>query len=562
MRVVRHAGGARARRSRPRSARPRRPSASATSTSRSTSSRPRHIEFQVLGDHHGNVVHLGERECSIQRRHQKLHRGVAVGRRSPRRCAARWAAIVVDAARAVQYTNAGTFEFLMDADGQLLLHGGEHAPPGRAPGHRDGDRHRHRQGADPDRGRRAAVVQAERGHLHRATRSSAASTPRIPDTFAPVAGHDPRVQRAGRPGRARRHVRALRVHDLAVLRLDDRQDHRARPRPPGGDRAHAAHARDDGHRGHQDDDSAAPARSCADPDFVAGRLSTAFMDGSCRERSRRPRADDRLQAAVRDACRRSTAIARRRRRRAARGWTVPDAGARVPATAAPACCRCAPSACPSRALLDVADAIVARGRALRRDGHRQRSRRHRAHGGRRRRARRAGRPARPRRARSSGRRAIVGLSTHTRGAGRRGARASRVTYVAVGPVFGTATKDTGYDAVGLDLVRACGRARRGGRCRSWPSAASRSTRAAAVLAAGAAQRRGRSAICSSGPTRDARPRVRAAGTADALSERSLERPSSRADLSIRRLPGVPRSRRARIMRDELADASALDPPGG
>ncbi len=138
---------------------------------------PRHIEFQILGDHHGNVVHLGERECSIQRRHQKLIEE-SPSTRSRDKVRRKMGAVVVDAARAVQYTNAGTFEFLMDDEGQLLLHGSEHAPPGRAPGHRDGDRHRHRQGADPHRGRRAAVVQAERGHLHRATRSSAASTPR------------------------------------------------------------------------------------------------------------------------------------------------------------------------------------------------------------------------------------------------------------------------------------------------------------------------------------------------------------------------------------------------
>ena len=81
---------------------------------------PRHIEIQVLGDHHGNVVHLGERECSIQRRHQKLIEeapSVALTDKQRRRLGA----VVVDAARAVQYTNAGTFEFLMDPAGHFYF---------------------------------------------------------------------------------------------------------------------------------------------------------------------------------------------------------------------------------------------------------------------------------------------------------------------------------------------------------------------------------------------------------------------------------------------------------
>jgi acetyl-CoA carboxylase, biotin carboxylase subunit len=79
---------------------------------------PRHIEFQILGDHHGNVVHLGERECSIQRRHQKLIEESP----SPAltdKVRRKMGSIVVDAAKAVQYTNAGTFEFLMDGDGRF-----------------------------------------------------------------------------------------------------------------------------------------------------------------------------------------------------------------------------------------------------------------------------------------------------------------------------------------------------------------------------------------------------------------------------------------------------------
>ena len=79
---------------------------------------PRHIEFQVIADHHGNVVHLGERECSIQRRHQKLlEESPSPSVTSDVRD--HMGRLVVAAARAVEYTNAGTFEFLMDGDGRF-----------------------------------------------------------------------------------------------------------------------------------------------------------------------------------------------------------------------------------------------------------------------------------------------------------------------------------------------------------------------------------------------------------------------------------------------------------
>ncbi|HWW85271.1 MAG TPA: acetyl-CoA carboxylase biotin carboxylase subunit [Vicinamibacterales bacterium] len=81
---------------------------------------PRHIEFQILGDHHGSVVHLGERECSIQRRHQKLLEespSPALSEKMRRKMGS----IVIDAAKAVQYSNAGTFEFLMDRDGRFYF---------------------------------------------------------------------------------------------------------------------------------------------------------------------------------------------------------------------------------------------------------------------------------------------------------------------------------------------------------------------------------------------------------------------------------------------------------
>jgi acetyl-CoA carboxylase biotin carboxylase subunit len=81
---------------------------------------PRHIEFQVLGDQHGKLIHLGERECSIQRRHQKLVEESPSPILDPRR-RKDLGARVVKALTEIGYTNAGTVEFLMDQDGSLYF---------------------------------------------------------------------------------------------------------------------------------------------------------------------------------------------------------------------------------------------------------------------------------------------------------------------------------------------------------------------------------------------------------------------------------------------------------
>ncbi len=82
--------------------------------------RPRHLEIQLVGDHHGNVVHLFERECSIQRRHQKVVEETPSVVLTPE-TRAQMGAAAVEVAKAIGYTNAGTVEFIVDREGRFFF---------------------------------------------------------------------------------------------------------------------------------------------------------------------------------------------------------------------------------------------------------------------------------------------------------------------------------------------------------------------------------------------------------------------------------------------------------
>ncbi|HEY7835805.1 MAG TPA: biotin carboxylase N-terminal domain-containing protein, partial [Ktedonobacterales bacterium] len=81
---------------------------------------PRHVEFQIFGDSHGHLIHLGERECTIQRRHQKVIEETPSTALSPE-LRARMAQAALTVGRLLHYTNAGTVEFILDADGAFYF---------------------------------------------------------------------------------------------------------------------------------------------------------------------------------------------------------------------------------------------------------------------------------------------------------------------------------------------------------------------------------------------------------------------------------------------------------
>jgi acetyl-CoA carboxylase biotin carboxylase subunit len=82
--------------------------------------RPRHIEFQIIGDQHGNAIHLGERDCSVQRRHQKLIEEAPSPAVTPK-LREEMGNAAVAGAKSINYVGAGTIEMLLDSDGKYYF---------------------------------------------------------------------------------------------------------------------------------------------------------------------------------------------------------------------------------------------------------------------------------------------------------------------------------------------------------------------------------------------------------------------------------------------------------
>ena len=195
---------------------------------------PRHVEVQVLADSHGNVIHLGERDCSIQRRHQKLIEE-APGPHVDDEMRERIGKIATDAAAAVGYRGAGTVEGMQVGDEYFFLEMNtrvqvEHCVTEMVTGI-DIVREQVRIAA----GEPLSITQDDvelRGHAIECRINAEAAH----KNFAPAPGRDHDLPRAGRARRAGRLRRRGGLRGDADVRPDGRQADRLGRRPREGDR--------------------------------------------------------------------------------------------------------------------------------------------------------------------------------------------------------------------------------------------------------------------------------------------------------------------------------------
>ncbi len=216
---------------------------------------PRHIEVQVVADKHGDAVHLLERECSVQRRHQKVIEE-APAANLPDQVRADMRAAAVAAARAISYHSLGTIEFLVDGDKFFFMEMNtrvqvEHCVTEMITGvDLVREQIRIAQGGKLDHLDRNWVA---RGHSIECRLNA-----EDPVNFAPHPGTISALHFPGGPGvRIDSHV-YHGLHRVAPLRLDGRQAHRPRPHPPAGHPADASGAGRMRDRGHPNQSAPAP----------------------------------------------------------------------------------------------------------------------------------------------------------------------------------------------------------------------------------------------------------------------------------------------------------------